>query len=96
MYNMTEEELKEKAAAVSNFGAEVKITGAWAWAVFTEKPRDEIREEMKRNGWRWAKQKKAWYLPGKPCRSKKSHSFSYIADKYGVEDVPCTALAMAA
>jgi hypothetical protein len=96
MVELNEQELKEKAQAVRNFGAEVKITGAWAWAVFAEKPSDEIREIMKTGGWRWAKQKKAWYLPGCPCRSKKSHSFSYIAEKYGVEDVQCTTLALAA
>lgn len=92
---LTEEELKGRAEAVRNFGAVVKITGMWAWAHFEEKPREEIREIMKKDGWKWAKVKKAWYLAGKPCRSKRNHSFAYIVEKYGIEDVQSTALAAA-
>jgi hypothetical protein len=93
-YNLSIEELQEKSQKVANFGATVKITGLWAWAVFAEKPRVEIRDILKHDGWKWSKNKSAWYLPGKRCCSKESHTYSYIREKYGEMDVQCTALSL--
>ena len=94
-YNLTESELQERAERATIYGATVKITGLWAWATFPEKPNAEIRGQLKQAGWKWSHKKLAWYLPGKRCASKKSHSFEYIAEKYGVIDIEQKALAIA-
>jgi len=79
--------LKARAVYVATFGAQVVITGAWIWARFQKMPESSIRERMKSAGFRWSKNKEKWYYAGSPSRARKTMSWQYVAQTYGVETV---------
>jgi hypothetical protein len=79
--------LRARAVYVATFGAQVVITGAWIWAKFQRMPDSSIRDRMKAAGFRWSKGKAKWYYAGAPSRARKSMSWQYVAQTYGVEPV---------
>ena len=84
---MTREELQSNAETIAELGAEVTITGMWAWAKFEAKPSPETRSTLKEKGWKWSKNKGSWYLKGAMTFTRKSMGWEYITDKYGEEKV---------
>lgn len=64
----------------------LELVGRWLWAEFTDKPSEEIREQLKQNKWSWAPKKGKWsYHNPKEARPGK-HRFmtlEEIKDKYG-------------
>ena len=64
----------------------LELVGRWLWAEFTDKPSEEIREQLKQNKWSWAPKKGKWsYHNPKEARPGK-HRFmtlDEIKDKYG-------------
>lgn len=64
----------------------LELVGRWLWAEFTDKPSEEIREQLKANKWSWAPKKGKWsYHNPKEARPGK-HRFmtlEEIKDKYG-------------
>ena len=64
----------------------LELVGRWLWAEFTDKPSEEIREQLKANKWSWAPKKGKWsYHNPKEARPGK-HRFmtlDEIKDKYG-------------
>lgn len=80
--------LKEQAnmiAALPGVKA-LELVGRWLWAEFTDKPSEEIRQQLKQNKWSWAPKKGKWsYHNPKEARPGK-HRFmtlEEIKDKYG-------------
>lgn len=64
----------------------LELVGRWLWAEFTDKPSEEIREQLKANKWSWAPKKGKWsYHNPKEARPGR-HRFmtlEEIKDKYG-------------
>jgi len=84
---VSKQELVAKAEFAIHQGARVSITGAWVWATFADKPSREVRAVLKAEGFRWSKGKGKWYFAGRPCASRTSHSWGYIVQKYGEEEL---------
>ena len=80
--------LKKQAAIVAALPGvkALELVGRWLWAEFTNKPSEEIREQLKQNKWSWAPKKGKWsYHNPKEARPGK-HRFmtlEEIKDKYG-------------
>jgi hypothetical protein len=81
------QEVTAKAQYAALLGAQVVITGLWAWASFPEAPSKETREKLKAEGFRWAKNKGKWYFAGKPASNRRTMSWMYITSKYGAEEL---------
>lgn len=62
--------ITEKGIDAKKFGGIVKQVGLWLWIEFREKPNAETREQMKKEGYKFAPKKKLWYFAGVPCRGK--------------------------
>ena len=75
------EKVQRAFEAIKEFaGITVELCGAWLWVTGDTYPH---REEFKLAGFKFSRQKAAWYFAGVPCASKQSHSFGYIRKKYG-------------
>jgi hypothetical protein len=64
----------------------VEITGSWVWVSGDTKP---YKEDLKDHGLRFSRTKVKWYLKGAPCSryGRRGADWSYIANKYGVEEL---------
>ena len=87
MQTYSKGEVVAKGAFAATLGAHVTICGLWAWAEFQGKPAPEIRDQLKAEGFRWAKHKGKWYFAGKPAGNREAMSWGYITEKYGEEEV---------
>jgi hypothetical protein len=81
----SKQEVIAKGQFAALLGANVTITGMWAWAAFDTKPSREIRDQLKSEGFRWGKGKGKWYFAGKRTTGKKPMTWDYIMSKYGAE-----------
>lgn len=63
-------------------GVEVELCGSWIWVSGNTK---EVKEELKNLGFKWSKNKAAWYYHREPYfkRSKRTLSMDEIRDMYG-------------
>ena len=64
----------------------IKLAGSWVWVDGDTK---SLKDRLKEHGLKWSKNKEKWYLKGEPCAryGRKGADWSYIAFKYGAEEV---------
>ena len=79
--------IQTQAIMAATLGARVEITGSWVWAQFNGKPEASVLTQLKANKWIWCKNKSKWAWRGAPCHSKKTMSWEYITNKYGIRVV---------
>ena len=65
-------------------GLNVCLAGSWVWIDGDTKPH---ASELKAEGCRFSRKKVKWYLKGIPARSRGGVPFSYIQEKYGIEEI---------
>ncbi len=87
MAQFSKTEVIAKAQFAALLGASVVVTGLWAWATFSGIPSEDIRAQLKSEGYVWCKHKRVWAFRGKPCASKRDMPWDYIKAKYGEEEV---------
>jgi curved DNA-binding protein CbpA len=83
-------EILAKAVRIKNVDASLSviIAGAWIWVEgATIKGSDEIRALLKQEGFRFSRDKLAWYYAGCKSFSRKPQTLGYIYGTYGRHDV---------
>jgi len=83
----TPENVRAEAQRARSLGAEVCITGHWAWAKWKSPPPQAAITTLKSNGWVWCHHKGKWAYRGKPAHSKQSMDWGYIVRKYGYIEI---------
>ncbi len=78
-------EVQRQVILAKSFGADVVVTGLWAWAQFTEKPAPDVLAQLKANRWIWCRGKGKWAYRGVLSHSRHSMSWEYITTKYGIK-----------
>ncbi len=81
-----DQQIREAVMKLSKFkGIKVEIIGVWIWVSECY----EHRKELKELGFRWASQKRMWYLHFDDYHKfgSKTASMSYIRGKYGSVEV---------
>lgn len=82
----TEESAEEYMQTITHLmhmvGVEVELCGSWIWIMGNTKP---YREELKKLGARWSRNKTCWYIHHGVYRKygKKSYSIDEIRNMYG-------------
>ena len=71
---------------IIKFNVTIEIVGSWIWVSGSTYP---IKEDLKKLGFKWSKNKKAWYFTSQPYkkRSKKQTTMNDIKQFYGYETV---------
>jgi len=67
-------------------GSQVWKVGKWDWAMFKEKPSEEIRGTMKEEGGFYNGKRKVWQFSNGVHSRNSSRENSYIFEKYGAEE----------
>ena len=78
-----DEELRRKLYALLGIaGIDIELCGTWLWVTGNTK---DVKEELKRNGLRWAHKKSAWYFHTGTFRkrSKVNYSLDDIRARHG-------------
>ena len=75
--------LLESCKVAEEVGGKVEIVGRWPWARFEGKPSEEAREALKSAGWRWSRNKLAWYIPNGGGRYRRGVSLEFLRQKFG-------------
>ena len=72
--------------AIIKHNVTIEIVGNWIWVTGNTY---HIKDELKKLGFKWAKNKKAWYFTALPYKkkSKKTMSMNDIKSIYGCETV---------
>lgn len=72
--------------AIIHLNINIEICGSWIWVTGNTY---QSKEELKTNGFKWSKNKKAWYWhSGEFIKfSKKTCSLNFIREKYGSEEI---------
>lgn len=76
-------ELREKLYAVLGInGIDIELVGTWIWIEGDSRP---VKDVLKRNGFRWARKKSAWYFHTGAYRKrgKKSFTLDEIRSRHG-------------
>ena len=79
--------IQQQAILAATLGAHVEITGSWVWAQFNTRPESSVLIQLKAHKWIWCKSKVKWAWRGAPCHSKKTMSWEYIVNKYGIKEI---------
>ena len=71
---------------IIQYNVTIEIVGSWIWVSGSTYP---IKEDLKKLGFKWSKNKKAWYFTSQPYkkRSKKQTTMNDIKQFYGYETV---------
>lgn len=75
------EELRIKIEFGLNLsGVDVELMGLWVWLTGNTK---EHKESIKAQGFKWAKEKEAWYFAGVPTFNRQRRSLDEIRNMHG-------------
>lgn len=83
------EEIRQTIEAVLNAvpaDVELELCGLWLWASGNTKP---VKETLKANGFKWAKEKEAWYKPFVPSFNRQKRSLDEIRNMHGSTRFTC-------
>ena len=82
----TSTEYKDIINAIMNLNVDIEIIGTWIWITGDTKP---VKETLKENGFRWAKNKKAWYWHNGDYKkvSHKKMEMDDIRNLYGSQKI---------
>lgn len=77
---------KDIINALLKFNINIEIIGSWIWVSGNT---HQIKEDLKKLGFKWSKNKKAWYFTSQPYKkkTKKQTSMNDIKEFYGCETV---------
>ncbi len=83
---MSKTELMLKAQFAASLGGHAMIAGEWVWVTFDRKPSEEVRTELKEEGFCWSRTRSKWYFAGKPSAGG-APNWGHIVRKYGLEEI---------
>ena len=77
---VTEEVRKMIEFALNLDGVEVELMGLWVWLTGNTKTH---KDAIKAQGFKWAKNKEAWYFAGVPTFNRQKHTLDEIRGRHG-------------
>lgn len=76
------EEIRQTIEVILNTcpGIELELCGLWLWATGDTKP---VKETLKANGFKWAREKECWYKPFVPSFNRERRTLDEIRNMHG-------------